>query len=135
VTARTFRENACRFPGRDLRAQLIHEDDVASAFVQALRTDMPGAFNVVPDDFMLGSLIVKAVGAKFVPVVPVWMARILMKVKWRWFGARTHPSWIDAALTDFTCSNAKLRATGWKPMYNSAQALAGSVEAANSADA
>jgi nucleoside-diphosphate-sugar epimerase len=129
VTVKTFRKNACRLPGHNIRAQLIHEDDLASAFVQALRTDMPGAFNVVPDDFMLGSQVLKAVGVKFVPVVPLWMARIIMKVKWRWFGAKTDPSWLDAALTDFTCSNAKLRATGWKPMYNSEEALRSAVEA------
>lgn len=134
LTAKTFRANACRFPGLDVRAQFIHEDDLAAAFVQALRTDMPGAFNAVPDDFILGSRLVKVVGAKFVPVVPVWLVRILMRIKWRWFGAKTDPSWLDAALTDFTCSNAKLRATGWTPMYNSEEALrsAADAEAANS---
>jgi nucleoside-diphosphate-sugar epimerase len=122
-TAQRYRKNAIRFQGRDPRRQFVHEEDVAAAFVQALRSDMPGAFNVVPDDFIRLSDLWKIVGASSVPTVPLWLARLVTWVKWRCFGSPIHSSWVADILVDFTGSNAKLRQTGWKPRYGSAEAL------------
>jgi len=122
-TVEGFRQNTVKFPRRDPRMQFVHEEDVASAFLQAVRTDMPGAYNVVPDDFIRMSEVWKIIGARFVPTVPLWMARLVTTVRWRYFDSPTHPSWVEAALADFIGSNAKLRATGWKPRYGSAEAL------------
>ncbi|MBU6410191.1 MAG: NAD-dependent epimerase/dehydratase family protein, partial [Verrucomicrobia bacterium] len=47
AVVQSYRENAINFLGRNPRRQFVHEEDVAAAFVQAVRTDMPGAFNVV----------------------------------------------------------------------------------------
>ena len=128
VTVQTFRENACRLMGHDVHAQMIHEDDLAAAFVQAVRTDMPGTFNSCPDDSILASRMMQVMRVKFAPVMPVWLVRTILHLRWRWLGGRTHTSWLDAALVDFTCSNAKLRATGWTPAYTSEQALAAATE-------
>ncbi len=81
--------------GCDPRLQFVHEDDVAAAFLQAVRLPMPGAYNVVADDWL----------------------------RWRWLGSPFHPSWLDAILLDFTASNGKLRSTGWRPRYRSKAAL------------
>lgn len=122
-TVKGFRKNAVRFGEQDPRNQFIHEDDVASAFLQALRTDMPGAYNVAPDDFIHLSEMNRIIQAQNVKKVPLWLARLLTAVRWRYFGLATHPSWVDAQLGDFTVSNAKLKATGWRPLYGSAEAL------------
>jgi UDP-glucose 4-epimerase len=119
----SYRQNAVRFPGRNPRRQFIHEDDVASAFVQALLTEMPGAFNLVPDDFIRLGDVWRMVGARFVPVVPLWVASKITTLKWRYFRSPIHPSWIEDMLMDFTGSNDKLKSTGWKPQYGSAAAL------------
>jgi nucleoside-diphosphate-sugar epimerase len=122
-TVQRYRENSIRFPGRDPRRQFVHEDDVAAAFVQALRSEMPGAFNVVPDDFIRLSDVWKIVAARSTPTVPAWLARLVTWLKWRYSGSPVHSSWVADMLVDFTGSNARLRQTGWKPRYGSAEAL------------
>jgi UDP-glucose 4-epimerase len=119
----SYRKNAVMFPGVNPRRQFIHEDDVAAAFIQAIRTNMPGAFNVVPDDFIRLNDVWKMVGAKFVPNLPLSLASFITSMRWRFFGSPIHPSWVEDMLLDFTGSNAKLKSTGWKPRYDSAAAL------------
>jgi nucleoside-diphosphate-sugar epimerase len=123
----SYRQNATRFLGRNPRRQFIHEEDVAAAFVQAMFKDMPGAFNVVPDDFMQLNDVWKIIGVKFAPTVPLGLARLITSVRWRYLGSPIHPSWVEDMLLDFTGSNAKLKATGWKPRYGSVAALGSAV--------
>jgi UDP-glucose 4-epimerase len=123
ANAKSYRENAVKFPGCNPRRQFIHEEDVASAFIQALRSNMPGAYNIVPDDFVRMNDVWKIVGAKFVPSVPVWLASWITGIRWRFLGSPIHPSWVRDILVDFTGSNAKLKSTGWKPHYGSEEAL------------
>jgi len=123
----SYRKNATRFPGCNPRRQFIHEDDVAAAFVQALFNDLPGTFNVVPDDFLQMNDVWKIVGARFVPTVPVPLARWITSLRWRYFGSPIHASWVEDMLVDFTGSNAKLKQAGWKPRYGSAEALRSAV--------
>jgi UDP-glucose 4-epimerase len=105
------------------RLQYVHENDVAAAFTQAVLTDMPGAYNVVPDDHLSFSEVQKIVGVKPTATLPVWLARLMMHLSWKYSGSQSHPSWLDLMLVDATSSNAKLRATGWTPKYSTAEAL------------
>lgn len=123
ATARSYRTNAVKFLGADPRRQFIHEDDVAAAFLQAVRTDMPGAFNVVPDDFVRMSDVWKMAGARFVPTIPLWLAAWVTWVRWRFLGACIHPSYVRDMMVDFVGSNAKLKSAGWTPRYGSAEAF------------
>jgi nucleoside-diphosphate-sugar epimerase len=120
---KSYQKNAVMFPGCNPRRQFIHEDDVAAAFIQAVRTNLPGEFNVVPDDFIRLSDLWKMVGANFVPRLPLSLARSITALRWRFLGSPVHPSWVEDMLMDFTGSNAKLKDTGWKPRYGSAEAL------------
>jgi nucleoside-diphosphate-sugar epimerase len=122
ATVQGFRENAARFPGCDPRLQFVHENDVAQAFAQAIRSRMPGAFNVVPNDSIRLSDVHKIIGVKPL-MVPVWLARLVTFMRWRFFGSPTHPSWVQTTLIDFRFSNARLKATGWMPHYTCAEAL------------
>ncbi len=122
ATVSGFRQNAAVFPGLNPRIQFVHEDDVVQAFAQAMYTNMPGAFNVVPDDFIRTREIFPIIGVT-PQTVPLWLARLVTFVRWRYFGWPTHPSWIRTTLVDGSLSNAKLRATGWAPHYCSAEAL------------
>jgi nucleoside-diphosphate-sugar epimerase len=119
----SYRKNAIRFPGRDPRRQFIHEDDVAEAFIQALRTEMSGPYNVAPDDYVRLSDVWRMVGARFVPTVPLGLARLITAIRWRWLGSPIHPSWLEDMLVDFTGNNARLKGTGWKPRFSSAEAF------------
>ena len=118
-----LRENAARFPGRDPRRQFVHEDDVASAFVHVLRTGIEGAYNVTPDDHTVMSEVWKAAGARRVPTVPVPLACWVTWIKWRFLGSPVHPCWVRDILVDFTGSNAKLKATGWRPRHGSLESV------------
>ncbi len=118
-----LRDTAASIPGLDPRIQFLQEDDVGAAFVQAVCTDMPGAYNVTPDDYIRSHEIWNAIGKKWVPTIPRPLMGRIVYFRWRYLGAMTHPHWLVARLADFTASNKKLRATGWKPRYGSAEAL------------
>jgi UDP-glucose 4-epimerase len=123
VTVTAYRETAANFLGYDPRIQFIHEDDLASAFMHAMQADMPGAYNVVPDDFIRLSELLRVIGCKFTMTVPAWLAFLVALIRWKYFGYHTHPSWVKAILFDYTCSNEKLKATGWKPQYRTRDAI------------
>ncbi len=123
VTADNYRNDAVNLRGHDPRRQFIHEGDVVSAFRLALQRELPGAFNVTPDDTLRMSEVWSIVGAKSVRTVPLGVAKLVTWVRWRFFGFRLHPCWIEDMLVNFTGSNAKLKAAGWTPHYTSEQAL------------
>jgi UDP-glucose 4-epimerase len=123
ATVEALRKNAVNLLGHNSRRQFIHEDDVASAFIQALRTEMPGPYNVVPDDFIRMREVWRMVGARRVPTVPLWLARGITLIRWKYLGSPIHPSWVEDMLVDFTGSNARLKETGWAPRHGSAGAL------------
>ena len=120
---KSIRDNRVRILGRDPRIQFVHEDDVASAFVQALSQEMPGAYNVVPDDYLRLSEVYRVIGVSSPLTVPAWLAHVVAQARWRYLGSSTHPMWVDALHGDVTFSNKKLRATGWAPQYDTAGAL------------
>lgn len=127
-TLARYRANAVNFPGRNPRRQFIHEQDVASAFALAALQDLPGAFNVVPDDFIHMSDVWRILDIKPVPTVPVTLARFVAWLRWRFLHSPIHPSWVEDMLVDFTGSNRKLKQTGWAPRYGSASALESSLQ-------
>lgn len=124
-TIPSLRANAIRVPSSDPIAQWVHEDDVAAAFVQATLQDMPGGYNVVPDDALPISEVMRIIGVESPRTVPMWLARLVVDFQWRFLGGQTHPSWVGAMWggDNRTYSNAKLRATGWQPRYSSAETL------------
>ena len=121
--AKSFHADRVFIPGKNPRIQFVHEDDVASAFVHALSRDMPGAYNVVPDDFLRLREAYRLLGVTSAPIVPAWLAHLVAHIRWRYFGSGAHPMWLQALYGDTTFSNKKLRATGWAPRYDSAGAL------------
>jgi nucleoside-diphosphate-sugar epimerase len=124
VTVQSFRDHPGRVWGRNPRLQFIHESDVAAAFIQALRTGLPGSYNLVPDDALRWDEVLRLVGIRLALPVPLPVAHLFTMVAWRYFGSPTHPAWLlYDLLDDFTASNARLRATGWQPGYTSEAAL------------
>ena len=123
VTVDSYRRNAAKFRGENPWMQFVHEDDVAEAFAMAVEEDLPGAYNLAPDDYTLWEDFLEIIGTGDAPTVPVWLAHATMAFRWRYLGAPTHPSWLTATLGSSVVSNAKIKATGWKPRYDSTGAL------------
>jgi nucleoside-diphosphate-sugar epimerase len=119
----SIRQNPMRYPGRDPRAQYIHEDDLGAVYLQAMHSELLGAYNVVPDDYLRWSEVLQIVGVRHAFPVPGWLARSVMDLRWRYYNSRLHPDWYYAQSFDWVFSNSKLRQTGWKPEYSSAHAL------------
>ncbi len=110
------------------RLQLIHEDDLASAFAAFVQHDLPGAYNVVGDGPDSMPNIAKAAGFQVVEV-PGEMILQAVTSSWEAGTSSIGPEWVEGE-GSIICSNAKLKATGvWTPRYTTAQAFAVTAEA------
>ena len=105
-----------------IRQQLLHEADLASAFLRLL--DAPaGAYNVAPDDWITLDDAAKVTGQNMVRM-PAFLLRGMADMAWRmgqsafdgtWLAFFEHPPII--------VSNAKLRGLGWTPVHTTASVL------------
>lgn len=121
-TIQVLRRTAVNLPRRNPRIQFIHEQDLVAAFLQAVKSDMSGAFNVATDDFIRLDRVWSMMGIRPF-LVPTPLMIVAVAVNWKWQGGMIHPYWVEARMADFTASNARLKATGWKPRYNTSEAL------------
>lgn len=121
-TFEVLKRTAVNLPRRNPRIQFIHEQDLSAAFIKAVTEKMDGSFNVAPDDFLRIRDVWDIMGVH-APLVPSPVMRVAIALDWKWRGGSTHPYWVEARMADFTASNAKLKATGWRPRYSSADAL------------
>ena len=120
---KSYQRNGVNIRGCNPQRQFIHEEDVASAFVLALRRDLRGAFNITPDDAVRLAEVWPLVGKRYALTVSRRTAWLVTWLRWRFFGALVHPCWVEDLLVDFTGSNARLKTQGWTPRYTCAAAL------------
>lgn len=115
-------------PGaRKIRLQLVHEDDLASAFHAMVQNDLPGAFNVVGDDPDSLPDIAAAAGLQVVEI-PGEMLLQAVTSSWESGASVFGPEWLGEGT--LICSNAKLKATGrWTPRYTTTGAFIATVKA------
>lgn len=115
-------------PGaRNIRLQLVHEDDLASAFHIMVQNDLPGVYNVVGDDPAAMPDIAAAAGLQ---IVEIPGESLLQAVKSSWESGLTAfgPEWLGEGT--LICSNAKLKATGkLAPRYTTTGAFIATVKA------
>jgi nucleoside-diphosphate-sugar epimerase len=120
---RDSRFGAVHYRGHNPRLQLVHEDDAAAAFALAVGRDLPGAYNVAPDGSLRWSQALEVLGRMSAPTVPLSAVRLWANLAWRFFKSPMHPVWVDVGLADATFDNAKLKAAGWMPRYDTAAAI------------
>ena len=110
------------------RLQLIHEDDLASAFYAMIKHDLPGAYNVVADGPDSMPNIAASAGFQVIEV-PAEMIVQAVDTAWKEGKTTLGPEWVGLE-GDIICSNAKLKETGlWSPRYTTAEAYAATAEA------
>lgn len=115
-------------PGaRHIRLQLVHEDDLASAFYVMVQNDLPGAYNVVGDDPASMPDIAAAAGLQVIEIPDETLVQAV-KSSWENGASAFGPEWLGEGT--LICSNAKLKATGkWAPMYTTTEAFTATVKA------
>jgi nucleoside-diphosphate-sugar epimerase len=111
-------------PAPDHPLQLIHEDDVGSAFLQCVvGAGPPGAYNIAADDTVTAVEVARAAGLTPVPL-PGGLLRSaaraasslpFLPVAAEWVEAAAHPSIMDTG-------KAK-RELGWAPRHTALEAL------------
>jgi UDP-glucose 4-epimerase len=106
-----------------LRGQVIHADDLAEAYLLALRGGQVGAFNLAADPVLDGRMIAEELGRRSVPV-PLPVLRVLRRVFWRLRLLPNDASWLEvvAAVPIMDCSRAA-RELGWRPQRSATEAF------------
>jgi UDP-glucose 4-epimerase len=103
---------------RSLRFQVVHSDDVARAYQQALFSDATGAFNVAAAPAVDGAMLGRLLAARPVQV-PASVLRLAADVTWRLRLQPTEPGWVDMAtqtpLMDTTRAEQRL---GWAARHS-----------------
>ncbi len=102
--------------------QLVHEEDVASAFYLAVKKDLPGAYNVTGDDPRTLSDLVKQRGGKTLSL-PYPLVKAMMGLLWRTGKSVFAPEWISLSCYSLVASNEKLKSSGWQPRFTTSQAF------------
>lgn len=108
---------------RRLRVQAVHADDVAEAYLKALRAEVSGAFNIAADPVLDGPLLAAELRARTVPV-PLPVLRALAAGAWWARLQPTEPGWLDlaAAAPLMDCARAHDE-LGWHPRRDAREAL------------
>jgi UDP-glucose 4-epimerase len=111
-----------------LRFQAVHSEDVGRAYLQAVLTDVSGAFNLAAEPPLSTGELAELIGVLSFPVSPR-IVRGLAEVSWRMRLQPTPPGWLDMALNVPMLSSERARAElGWEPRYSALEALEELVE-------
>jgi len=118
-----------RFPGRNLKLQLVWDQDVAQAIHLAVAGDFPGAFNLAGDGPLTMPEVAEVLGRPCFPL-PFGLAYFASKALWALhLSGQLSPGWIECMRDSIIVSSEKAkRVLGWKPTCDTAGALRRLVE-------
>ena len=106
-----------------LRLQAVHADDVADAYVRALRGDVRGAFNLAAEPVLSPRGIAEALHGRTVPV-PAAFLSAGVRVSWLLGLQPVDRGWIELALRVPLLSSARANTElGWTPKVDATTAL------------
>lgn len=106
-----------------LRAQVVHADDAAEAYLCALRADVTGAFNIATEPVLDGKLLAEELHGRPVPM-PLPAMRALAGAAWRARLQPTEPGWLDLAAAAPLMDTARAREQlGWQPRRDGRETL------------
>ena len=114
--------------GYDPPFQVVHESDVARAFVHALDSDFVGVYNVCPDDWTDLSAAARASGRRLVTADHAATARQAERM-WRLHLSELTAAHLPFVMYPWVASNAKLKATGFTFEHSTLDTLQAGAEA------
>jgi len=120
------------------RVQSVHADDVAQAYLGAVRTRPGGALNIAADDVLGGPQIASLLSGGRFQEVPALAVRAAVSAGWNARVLPVSPGWVDMAATITLMSTARARSVlGWEPRHTAldtvAEVLDGMVEGVGTA--
>ncbi|HWH43955.1 MAG TPA: NAD-dependent epimerase/dehydratase family protein [Thermoleophilaceae bacterium] len=115
--------------------QLVHEDDVASAFLAGvLGKGEPGAYNIAPKDHITVSDLADAMGWYSVPV-PDLAVDVTAEIVQRMPGLPDVASWVESVRRPVLLRTDRAqKVLKWKPRYSSRETLKALVDARRAED-
>ena len=121
-----------------MRLQAVHADDVAQAYLLAMRARAGGAFNIAADDVLGGAQIAGLLAGGRYFTVPTAAARAAVSVAWNSRALPVSPGWIDMAASAPVMYTGRARTElGWRPTHSArdtvAEVLGGMVDGAGTA--
>ncbi len=114
-----------RFLGRDTKASGVHQDDVAEAVRIALIEDIPGAFNLVSDDYIRFSELGGLLNQIQIPI-PFRLAELFLDIGFKFHlpGIPISRESLRLLKHNLVASNEKLKKEcGWTPKKTSREAM------------
>lgn len=101
---------------RDVRIQALHADDVARAYLAAVRLRPGGAINLAADDVLSGAQISSVLSGGRWREVPVPAVRAAVSAAWNARAIPVSPGWVDLASSTALVSTERARQVlEWKP--------------------
>jgi UDP-glucose 4-epimerase len=118
--------------------QSVHADDVAQAYLAAVRLRPGGAFNIAADDVLDGPQIASLLSGGRMRETPPLAVRAAISAAWNIRAIPVSPGWIDMAVAVPTMSTKRAREVlHWSPAHSAydtvAEVLSGMVEGAGTA--
>ncbi|WP_456788747.1 NAD-dependent epimerase/dehydratase family protein [Cellulomonas sp. P5_C5] len=99
-----------------LRLQVVHADDVAAAFREAVVRRARGPFNVAAPDVLRGQDLADVVSRGRLTEVPVAQARAAVAIGWHARAVPVGPGWLDMALAAPLLDTSRAeRELDWRP--------------------
>jgi UDP-glucose 4-epimerase len=101
---------------RGLRLQVVHADDVAAAFREAVVRRVRGPFNLAAPDVLRGPDLAEVVSRGRLVEVPATQARSVVATGWHARAVPVGPGWLDMALTAPLLDTSRAeRELDWRP--------------------
>jgi nucleoside-diphosphate-sugar epimerase len=109
---------------RELVFQAVHADDVAEAYVRALRRRLPGAFNIAAEPTLGPPELAAALRARAGRPLPLTAVKAMAGATWRLRLQPTEAGWLDLAAQSPLMSTRRAREElGWSPSIDARGAL------------
>jgi UDP-glucose 4-epimerase len=100
--------------GFDPRYQFIHEDDIVTVLLHAVREDIPGVFNAAADGVLVLSEVIDLLDRRGLPILPPFGTDLVVNQILKRLGIRIPPEMLRQLRFGRGLDNRRLKATGFE---------------------